>query len=186
MTKSFFDEPNIEDWKKLSPKDCALRFIEFMETVARDSSSDKALGPEEKKTLKEAMEGLRPAFGLLNASMGVQADATYTALCWIMSHAFAIGQHVGFLDKRAQKVFESVKAWGANAAHVAKTALRNQALDAAIVAEGKAMGKMAISIEYARRIRPGVLRRLKLNSESKYPSNGQLKTRLSKIKSVSS
>jgi hypothetical protein len=88
MTKSFFDELNIEDWKKLTQKDGALRFIEFMETVARD----KALGPEEKKTLAEAMEGLRPAFGLLNASMGAQADATYTAIWWLMAHSFTIGK----------------------------------------------------------------------------------------------
>jgi hypothetical protein len=108
MTKSFFDEPNIESWKKLSPKDGALRFIEFMEEIARDSLSDKALGQEEKKTLTEATEGLRPTFELLNASMGAQADATYTALRWLMGHLVAIAQHVGFLDIRAQNFFRPI------------------------------------------------------------------------------
>ena len=103
MTKSFFDEPNTEDWKKLSPKDGALRFIELMGTVARDSLSDN--GPEEKKSLAEARKGLRSAFGLLNASMGAQADTTYTALWWLMGHLFVIGQHAGFLDIRSQNFF---------------------------------------------------------------------------------
>ena len=176
MTKSFFDERNIEDWKKLSPKDGALRFIEFMEEIARDSLSDEALGQEEKKTLAEAMEGLRPAFGLLNASMGVQADATYTALCWIMGHSFVIGQHVGFLDERAKKVFENVRAWSANAAHVAKARLQNQALDDAIVDEAANLGKaLASSIEFARELRPGVRERLKLPREGKdWPSEGAI------------
>ena len=178
MTKSFFGEPNIEDWKKLSPKDGALRFIEFMETVARNSLSDKALGPEEKKTLAEAMEGLRPAFGLLNASMGVQADAAYTALWWIMGHSFAIGQHDGFLDKRAKKVFHDVQQRSGSAANATKA----QALDCAIIAEVKANGKMSRSIEYARRIRPGVIRRLGLNPKSKYPSEVAIKSHLLKIK----
>jgi hypothetical protein len=184
MTKSSFDELNIEDWNKLSPKDGALRVIEFMETVARDSSSDKALGPEEKKTLMLAMGGLRPAFEVLIVSIGASpSNVVSYGLIWrLMAHSFTVGQHVGFLDKRAKKVFENVKAWSANAARVAKVVLRNRALDDAIVDEGKAMGKMAISIECANLIRPGVQRRLKLNSEEKYPSKWQIKARLSKIK----
>jgi hypothetical protein len=183
MTKSFFDERNIEDWKKPSPKDGALRFIEFMETAARDPSSDKALGGAEKKTLKAAREGLRPAFEVLIHSMGALPSniVSYDAIWRLLAHSFTVGQHVGFLDERAQKVFEKVRAWNANAAHVAKTGPRNQALDDAIVAEAANLGKaLSSSIEFARQLRPGVRERLRLPREGKdWPSEGTIKLAIS-------
>jgi hypothetical protein len=117
MTKSFFDESNIEGWKKLSAKDGALRFIEFMETAARDPSSDKALGDAQKETLKAAREGLRAAFEILIHSMiASPSDVSYEAIWRLLAHSFAIGQHVGFLDVRAQKAFDNVRAWSATLA----------------------------------------------------------------------
>jgi hypothetical protein len=164
MTKSFFDEPNIEGWKKLSAKDGALRFIEFMETAARDPSSDKALGDAQKETLKAAREGLRAAFEILIHSMiASPSDVSYEAI-WLLAHSFAIGQHVGFLDVRAQKAFDNVRAWSANAGNVA----RGKALGDAIVAEGISLGEpLKSSIEFARKLRPGIRKRLKLPCEEK-------------------
>jgi hypothetical protein len=183
MTKSFFDERNIEDWKKLSAKDGALRFIEFMETVASDSSSDKALGDAEKKTLEAAMEGLRPAFDVLIDSMGASPSniVSYDAIWRLLAHSFTVGQHVGFLDKRAQKVFDKIRARIANAAKVAKATLCNQSLDDAIVAEAANLGKaLASSIEFARELRPGVRERLKLHREGKdWPSESAIKLAIS-------
>ena len=186
MTKAFFDEPNTEDRKKLSPKDGALRFIEFM-----GNSRPRFHCLIRRSDRKRKSHSRRP--GRIAVNIWVAERKHGRASRYDLHRALvangpfvAIGQHVGFLDKRSQKVFETVKAWNANAARVAKAVLLNQALDDAIVDESNAIGKMAKSIEHANRIRPGVLRRLKLNSEEKYPSKGQIKARLSKIKSVSS
>ena len=177
MAKSFFDDPNIEAWKALSPKDAAHRLIEFMQEVARDALADKALKPEDKTTLAVAEEGLLPAFELVSASRRAPNDkAFYSALSWIMGHSFVIGQRVGFLDKRAQKVFQCVQT------EVMRGAKGNQALYDAIVAEVRTRGKIAVSIEYARLIRPNVICRLALKPGQKEPSAGQIKTRLADIK----
>jgi hypothetical protein len=138
MAESFFDEPNTEAWKKLSPKDALFRFVEYLEGIALDALSDEALGQEQKEVLTRAREGLRPALELLNASMGPQVGTTYTALHWLLGHAFVIAQHEGFLDQRAQTVFKKVKAradavkGGKTQLAAAKKAWRDNALDLAL------------------------------------------------------
>jgi hypothetical protein len=180
MAKSFFEEPNTEAWKKLSPKDALFRFIEYLEEIALDALSDEALGQEQKEALTGAREGLRSALELLNASMEPQTNITYTALHWLLGHEFVIAQHEGFLDKRAREVFDKVRARKANDGKIAKAGL--QALDDAIVAEADSLGKTLMrSIEFARGLRPGVRERLGLprNGEGR-PTDAAIKYAISK------
>jgi hypothetical protein len=171
-TKSFFDEPNIEAWKQLRPKDALLRFIAYTEKVAFQASLDKALIEEQREAptieeqrvaaLTKARKALRPALESLNASMGKQPDTTYTALHWLLGHIAVIWQHQGFLDRRAKDAFDNVRARKANTGNIAKA----KTLDAAIVAV--AAGKpLASSIEFARTLHPGVRERLDLPREGK-------------------
>jgi hypothetical protein len=73
-----------------------------------------------------------------------------------------IWQCNGFLDERGQRALKKVMAWNANDGNITKA----KALDDAIVAE--AAGKeLASSIEFARKLRPGVRVRLELPPEEK-------------------
>jgi hypothetical protein len=60
---------------------------------------------------------------------------------------------------------------------------RRKALDTAIIAEAARLNKiLAISLEFADLVRPGVLKRLKLPGKAKWPSKTTIKRAISRIR----
>jgi len=158
MTKSYKSD--------LSEAD-ARDFIGVLEFFARDALAAKALTLENSKELERAVERLKWSFDQLvewyiepvRETAPDVADFGYNKLWDLMGAAFVIGQHVGFIDKRAQKILRDAQAgfMRSEKAKSSDVAARHKVLDAAIVKCAAALKrKLAISEKFADQIRWGL------------------------------